>query len=57
MQINFESTTTEADFEEPLLDASEERLAHEILGDSDLAVDGLSRSLLSRLLTLFGLGR
>ncbi len=57
MTINFESTMTEADFKKPLLDVNEERLAREIQGDSDFAVDGLSRSFLSRLLALFGAGR
>jgi hypothetical protein len=57
MQIDFEKTMTEPDFKEPLLDANEERLAREIQGDADLAVDGLARSLLSQLLTLFGVGR
>jgi hypothetical protein len=57
MQINFEKTMTEPDFKEPLLDANEQRLAREIQGDADFAVDGLARSFLSRLLTLFGVGR
>ena len=57
MTINFESTITEAEFDRPLLDANEEQLAREIQRDTDLAVDGLRRSLLSRLLTLFGVGR
>lgn len=57
MTINFESTITEAEFDRPLLDANEEQLAREIQRDTDLAVDGLRRSLLSRLFTLFGVGR
>lgn len=54
MTINFESTLTDAEFKQPILDTNEERLAREIRGDADFSVDGLDRSLLSRLLTLFG---
>ena len=54
MTINFESTLTEAELKQPLLDANEERLAREIQGDADFSVDGLHRSLLSRVLALFG---
>jgi len=57
MAMNFETTMTEADFKTPLLDADEERLARELNADLDLSVDGLSRSLLSQLLKLFGAGR
>ena len=42
MVINFQATMTEADFKRPLLDAAEARLA----------VEGLTDSLLSRLLPL-----
>ena len=53
MQITFESTMTEADFKQPLLDPVEERLAHESRGgEPDLKVDGLVDSLLGRLLLL-----
>ena len=58
MSVNFESTMTEADFKKPLLEADEERLARELRGDGDLAVDGLTGSLLGRLLNLIsGAGR
>jgi hypothetical protein len=57
MTINFESTMTEADFTRPLLNSEEERVAREMQRESDFAVDGLKGSLLSRLLTLFGLVR
>ena len=52
MVINFQATMTEADFKRPLLDAAEARLALEARGDVDLAVEGLTDSLLSRLLRL-----
>ena len=52
MQINFQATMTEADFKRPLLDAAEERLAREARGGVDLAVEGLTDSLLSRLMRL-----
>jgi hypothetical protein len=54
MAISFESTMTEADFTRPLLDANEERMARELLGEPDLSVDGLAGSLSSWLVTLFG---
>jgi hypothetical protein len=57
MGINFEATITEADFKRPLLDAAEERLAREVRGESDLAVEGLRHSLLSRFVGLFAGGR
>ena len=57
MTINFESTMSEADFTRPLLNPEEERVAREMQKESDFAVDGLKGSLLSRLLTLFGLVR
>jgi hypothetical protein len=57
MRIDFEATITEADFTRPLLDAAEERLARETRGDSDLAVEGLRHSLLSRFVGLFAGGR
>jgi len=56
MVANFQSTMTEADFERPLLDAAEERLARELRGDADLAVEGLADSLLSRLVRFFSGG-
>ncbi len=56
MLANFQSTMTEADFRRPLLDAAEERLAREVRGDADLAVEGLNDSLLSRLIRLFSGG-
>jgi hypothetical protein len=52
MVIDFQATMTEADFKRPLLDAAEERLAREARGDVDLAVEGLTDSLLSRLIRL-----
>ncbi|MBT8088752.1 MAG: hypothetical protein KJO01_00955 [Gammaproteobacteria bacterium] len=53
----FENTITEQD-----VDANAQQLVHGLRGDSseiepDLAVDGLSDSILSRLLGLFGVGR
>lgn len=56
MVVNFQATMTEADFKRPLLDAAEERLAREVRGDSDLAVEGLADSLLSRLVRFFSGG-
>jgi len=53
MGVNFEATITEADFTRPLLDAAEERLARETRGETDLSVEGLRSSLLSRFLGLF----
>ena len=53
MAIEFEKTMTEAEFRQPLLDAAEERLAREASGGKDLDVDGLTNSLLGRLLLLF----
>lgn len=53
MVIDFRATLTEADFKRPLLDAAEERLVREVRGDVDLAVEGLTDSLLSRLVRLF----
>jgi hypothetical protein len=53
MAIQFDSTMTEADFTRPLLDPAEERLAREARGaDSDLTVEGLTDSLLSKLFRL-----
>jgi hypothetical protein len=59
MAINFEATIPEADFTRPLLDAAEERLARETRGETDLAVEGLRDSLLSRFVGFFvrGSGR
>jgi hypothetical protein len=53
MVIDFAATLTEADFKRPLLDAAEDRLVREARGDVDLAVEGLTDSLLSRLVRLF----
>jgi hypothetical protein len=53
MTFNPDTTTIDAEFKRPLLDPSEERLARELLGDSDFRVDGLRFSLLGRLLSLF----
>jgi hypothetical protein len=52
MVIDFQATMTEADFKRPLLDAAEVELARESRG-VDLAVEGLTDSLFSRLLRLF----
>ncbi|RPI60180.1 MAG: hypothetical protein EHM50_07870 [Lysobacterales bacterium] len=52
MGVDFQSTMTEADFRRPLLDAAEERLAREASGGVDLSVEGLTDSLLSRLIRL-----
>jgi hypothetical protein len=58
MGIDFQATMTEADFKRPLLDAAEDRLAREARGETDLVVEGLADSLLSRLLRIFsGAGR
>jgi hypothetical protein len=56
MVIDFQSTMTEADFKRPLLDAAEERLAREARGEVDLAVEGLTDTLLSRLYRLVARG-
>ena len=53
----FENTVTEQD-----LDAGEQQFVQGLRGDAadvepDLAVDGLTDSILSRLLGLFGIGR
>jgi hypothetical protein len=52
MAMQFDSTMTEADFTRPLLEPAEERLAREARGDTDLAVEGLTDSLLSKLFRL-----
>jgi hypothetical protein len=52
MVIDFTSTMTEAEFKRPLLDATEDRVAREARGETDLAVEGLRDSLLSRLVRL-----
>ena len=52
MVIDFQATMTEDDFKRPLLDAAEARLAVEARGEIDLAVEGLTDSLLSRLVRL-----
>jgi hypothetical protein len=58
MAVKFDSTMTEADFKQPLLDATEERIAREARGDVDLHVEGLKDSILSRILrTVSGSGR
>jgi len=53
----FESTITEHD-----MDANSQQLVQGLRGDAsefepDLAVDGMSESILSRILGLFGVGR
>jgi hypothetical protein len=53
---DFQETMTEADFKRPLLDAAEEQLAREARGGVDLAVEGLTDSLLSRLVRLLSGG-
>lgn len=53
MGINFDATITEADFTRPLLDAAEEQLARQARGETDLHVEGLSATLLSRFMGLF----
>ena len=55
--MSFENTITEHD-----MDASSQQFVQGLRGDSsdiepDLAVDGLSDSILSRILGLFGVGR
>ncbi|HVY66706.1 MAG TPA: hypothetical protein VHH11_17935 [Gammaproteobacteria bacterium] len=58
MAIKFDATMTEADFKQPLLDATEEQLAREARGEVDLEVEGLKDSLLSWLMrTVSGGGR
>jgi hypothetical protein len=58
MAIKFDATMTEADFKQPLLDATEERLAREARGEVDLHVEGLKDSILSRIVrTVSGSGR
>jgi hypothetical protein len=52
MVIDFQATRPENDFERPLLDAAEARLALEARGEIDLAVEGLTDSLLSRFVRL-----
>jgi len=54
MTFNPDTTITDFEFQRPLLDPSEERLARDLLRDSELRVDGLRNSLLGRLLSLFG---
>jgi hypothetical protein len=56
MVIDFQSTMTEADFKRPLLDAAEDKLARDARGSVDLAVEGLTDSLLSRLMRLISGG-
>jgi hypothetical protein len=56
MVIDFQATMTEADFKRPLLDAAEEHLAREARGGVDLTVEGLTDSLLSRLIRLISGG-
>jgi hypothetical protein len=57
MGIKFEDPSLTGEFKRPLLDAAEERLAREARGDTDLAVEGLRHSLLSRFVGLFAGGR
>jgi hypothetical protein len=52
MAMQFDSTMTEADFTRPLLEPAEQRLAREARGDTDLTVEGLTDSLLSKLFRL-----
>lgn len=51
--MDFDDTMTEADFQRPLLDATEERYVAAAVPEPDLAVDGLETSLMSRLFGLF----
>ena len=53
MGVNFEATITEADFKRPLLDAAEQQVAREARGETDLHVEGLGHTLLSRFMGLF----
>jgi len=55
--MNFETTMTEADFQRPLLDANEEQMMRAMKPEPDLTVDGLTSSLLARLLALFSRDR
>jgi hypothetical protein len=52
MSIQFDATLTEAEFPRPLLEPAEDHLAREARGDSELVVEGLRDSLLSRLIRL-----
>jgi hypothetical protein len=54
MTFKPDTTITDFEFNRPLLDPSEERLARDLQRDSALRVDGLRYSLLGRLLSLFG---
>jgi hypothetical protein len=54
MAINFERTMTEAEFKRPLLDATEEKMARDLLKEPDLSIDGLRGSLASWLVGLLG---
>lgn len=56
MLSNFQATMTEADFKRPLLDPAEVTAAREARGEVDLGVEGLTDSLLSRLVRLFSRG-
>lgn len=56
MRIDFQSTMTEADFKRPLLEPAEDVLAIEARGGVDLRVEGLTDSLLSRLIRLLSGG-
>ena len=53
MGVNFETTIPKADFTRPLLDAAEQQVARELRGETDLHVEGLGHTLLSRFLGLF----
>jgi hypothetical protein len=57
MPTHFETTMTEADFKQPLLDATEERLLRDAHGDVDLKVEGLRDSFFSWFVGLFSGGR
>jgi len=50
--MTFEDTVTEADFKRPILDPGEERVLAALREETDLAVDGLKASLVSRLVAL-----
>lgn len=55
--MSFENTITEEDLDANTRQYVQGLRADNFDGDPDLAVDGLSESLLSRLMGLFGIGR
>ena len=57
MTMAFENTTTEDELDANTRQYVQGLRADNFDADPDLAVDGLSESLLSRLLGLFGVGR